>query len=277
MWRLVVVFIITCLVGCEQIEPTATPLPPTAVPTAINTPTLVPTNTPTSTVTPTNTPIATSTSTPTLTPTNTPTATPLPTDTPTATPPPTDTPAPTATNTLIPTNTATSLPISTPPPPTNTALPVPTATSTLVPATPRPANTAAPTATQSGAVQTISYTEADILATVLQIAAAQGLPLSADNSTLMLQNGLVTIQSTQIFFGQQLVSNFVVRFLVINGQPVAVLDQADVNGEALPAEAVALIAQEITRGIAAELRADTNYTTVQSIVIANGLLTVTYQ
>ncbi len=210
MWRKLIVFIFLFVIGCQQIEPTATPLPPSSTPTATQTPT--PTNTPTAT--PTNTP----------SPTNT----------------PTNTPSPTATNTPRPTNTA----------------------------------TVAPTATPLAMMQ---YTEADVLMTVVQIAAAQGLPLSADNSTLILQDGLVTIESIQLFFGQQIVSNFVVRFVVVEGEPVAMLEQADISGEPLPPEAVASIEQEITRGFSAELRADTNYTSVQSITITDGLLTVIYQ
>jgi hypothetical protein len=209
----VVAVIMLVLLGCRVIEPTATPIPPTA----------------------------THTLTPTATPTNTPTATPRPTDTPT----PTKTPSPTRT-----------------PTPTNT--PRPTLTPTTLPTTAIPS-------------ETISYTEDDVLATLWQIAVTQGLPLSADTSTLTLQDDRVTLQSIQLFFGQQIVSNFVVRFGVVDGEPIALLDRAEIAGEALPAETVVALEQEITQGFSAELRVDTGYTVVDAITIANGLLTVIYQ
>lgn len=197
-----------------------------------------------------------------------PTPTPVP---PTATSTATVTHTPTATPTNTPTNTPTATLTNTPLP---TETPMPTSTP-LPTDTPQPQSTATPPSL--GEEQTLSYTEEEVLATVVQVAAAQGLPLSAENSTLTLQDGFVTIQSIQPFFGTAIVSDFVVRFEVVDGEPLAILEQADVNGEALPADAVASIAQEITSGFSAELRSDTNYTIVREIVIADRVLTVMYQ
>ena len=130
---------------------------------------------------------------------------------------------------------------------------------------------------QNAPVQTIVYTEPQILATLLEIATAQGLPLSADSSTVALQNGFVTIRSTTLFFGQEIVSEFLIRFILSNDQPVAIVDSSIVNNEPLPAEVTSVLAAEITNGISAELRDETNYSVVESIVIANGLLTVSYR
>ncbi len=124
--------------------PTGTPLPtstprPTALPTRTPLPTpVLPTNTPPPTpVPPTEKPPRPPTATPTspLPPrpdTVTPTATRLPTGTPTPTP--TGTPMPTPTNTPTPTPTATGTSTNTPTPtPTNTPTPTPTPTNTPTP------------------------------------------------------------------------------------------------------------------------------------------------
>ena len=156
------------LVVPEELQPTATPIPPTATPTptpvpVIPTPTLEPTETPvpppppTAVVfPPTETPMPTDTPEPTAThiPVPTDTPTPVPTDTPTPLPTatntpttvPTDTPTPTATPTNTPVPTSTSTPTATPQPtrtpqPTSTSTPVPTATPTN---TPTPAPTEVP-------------------------------------------------------------------------------------------------------------------------------------
>ena len=103
------------------------------------------------------------------------------------------------------------------------------------------------------------------------------MPLSAETSTLTLQNGAITVVSTQIVFGREIETVFVVRMLALDGEPVAIVDQADINGEALPADVVAQLEREISAGFSAELRRQTNYTAIESIVIANGQMTLTYR
>lgn len=140
-------------------SPTATPLPPTAIPpTATPTPiptripptaTPTPTPIPVPTLTPTPIPPATPTRTPTPRPTDTPT--PRPTDTPTPRPADTPTPQPTDTPTPRPTDTPTPRPTDTPTPqPTDTPTPQPTDTPTPRPTdtpTPQPTDTPTPTET----------------------------------------------------------------------------------------------------------------------------------
>ena len=112
---------------------------------------------------------------------------------------------------------------------------------------------------------------------MLVIADLAGLPLSADTTTLTLQNGAVNIRSEQPFFGSTIVSEFVARFVVVDGQAVAVLDTATVNGESLDADVVAALEEAITVGFAAELSTRTGYERIESITIANGLMTVSYR
>ena len=160
------------LVLPEELQPTATPIPPTATLTPSPVP-VTPTATPEPTATPVPPPVptpvvlpATPTTVPTDTPVPPPTDTPvpeLPTDTPTPMPTSTPTPEPTATPTpsatptnapapavvaVIPTDTPTPVPTNTPIPPTATPQPTRTPSPTpVITSTPTPTPTAAPTDT----------------------------------------------------------------------------------------------------------------------------------
>ena len=190
------------LVIPEELQPTATPIPPTetATPTLvpeIPTPTAEPTETPvppppptpvvfpaTETPTPTETPLPTATYTP--VPTDTPTPVPIPTNTPTPlptathtpTPVPTDTPTPTATATATntPAPTSTSTPTSTPEPtrtplPTSTSTPVPTATATN---TPTPVPTTVPPVVEEEDTGASGWIMAIIVTTVVALLVGAG-------------------------------------------------------------------------------------------------------